>query len=57
MVYSEFSEDRKISVLDNFSKNKSYICKKLGVICDADVNRVATRLKNLRKLNNKETTV
>lgn len=40
-----FPEDRKLAVLNNFANNKAYICKKLGVISDADINRVLSDLK------------
>lgn len=52
-VYTEYGEIRKLSVLDNHTGNKSGICKRLGVICDSDVNRIALRLKKRGKTNGK----
>lgn len=50
-IYTKYDEKRKVSVLENFANNKAYICKKLGVIGDADVNRLTN---NLRESQNKK---
>lgn len=34
-----------VAVLDNFKDRKETICRRLNVVCDADVNRISEELK------------
>ncbi len=44
-VYSRAGATRMKAVLESHSERKEIICRRLGVICDADVSRVASSLK------------
>ena len=38
-------DDRMVAVLMNHERKKEYICRRLGVISDADVTRVAGKIR------------
>jgi hypothetical protein len=43
---AEIAEDERMkAVLMNHEKRKEYICRKLGVVSDADINRISIELK------------
>jgi hypothetical protein len=44
-VYSSAGKHRNVAVLDNHKNRKEIICRKFGVVCDADINRIAESLK------------
>lgn len=44
-AYLSAGKNRKVAVLDNHENRKELICRKLGVVCDADVNRISASLK------------
>lgn len=44
-VYASHGAARMVSVVNNFSGRKEYVCRKLGVVCESDVSRVASVLK------------
>jgi len=48
MVYKLNGKTRDVSVLNNFRNHKENICRKLGVICDADVTRISSKLKKTK---------
>ncbi len=43
-VYSIANKSRMVSVLDNHAYDKKMICKKLGVVCNMDINRISSIL-------------
>jgi hypothetical protein len=45
-TYEYAGKDRQVAVLDNYSRNKETICRKLGVVCHADVRRIYTEIKS-----------
>jgi hypothetical protein len=45
-VYETAGKVRNVAVLDNFQHDKESICRRLNVVCDADVNRIADELKS-----------
>lgn len=44
-VYSSAGARRMTAVVDNHGDKKETICRRLGVISQADVSRIAARLK------------
>lgn len=44
-VYSMHGLERRAAVLKNFDRRKETICRRLGVVCQADVSRIASTLK------------
>ncbi len=48
-VYSLVGRDRDVAVLDNHVDRKEAICRKLGVVSGADVNRIGKKLNALPK--------
>ncbi len=44
-VYLSAGKKRQVAVLDNHRNRKELICRKLGVVSDADVNRISASLK------------
>jgi len=44
-AYSLAGRTRMVAVLDNFKDRKETICRRLNVVCDADVNRISESLK------------
>jgi hypothetical protein len=45
-VYSSSGKNRNVAVLDNHEDRKEFICRRLGVVCDADINRISASLKS-----------
>ncbi len=45
-AYVDTGEDRQVAVLDNYSKDKEAICRKLGVVNGADVTRIYSKIKS-----------
>lgn len=43
-VYVAADKPRMVAVLDNHQDRKEAICRKFGVICDMDVNRISKQL-------------
>jgi hypothetical protein len=43
-VYTVTGQERKKAVLVNHSDKKEMICRKLGVVCEADIDRIAKNL-------------
>lgn len=43
-AYESAGRGRDVAVLDNFQNRKEMICRKLGVVCAADVDRVSARV-------------
>ena len=48
-IYSQFGYNRKVAVLDNYQHQKEKICRKLGVISNADLSRISRDLKERSK--------
>jgi hypothetical protein len=44
-VYEINGRTRQVAVLDNYAGKKEAICRKLGVICGSDVNRIYQEIK------------
>jgi len=44
-VYHSSGMVRKVAVLDNHKDKKETICKKLGVVCGADIDRISASLR------------
>jgi hypothetical protein len=43
-VYVLAGKDRHVAVLDNHSNRKEAICRKLGVVSDADISRIGRQI-------------
>jgi len=50
VVYSVGSLPRMVAALDNFRDRKESICRRLGVICEADVSRISAGIKKTKIL-------
>lgn len=48
-VYLVAGQDRQVAVLDNHADRKEEICRKLGVVSDADVGRIGKEVSAFRK--------
>lgn len=44
-VYRKADQQRMVAALDNHKENREAICRKLGVVCEADVSRIASSLR------------
>jgi hypothetical protein len=44
-IYSLADKTRSVSVLDNFKNHKENICRRMGIVSDADVARLLSRVK------------
>lgn len=44
-VYISAGKERHTAVLDNFQNRKEAICRKLGVIRPADIERIASKFR------------
>ncbi len=44
-VLAESGNARKLAALDNHSDRKETFCRKMGVVCSADVGRIERKLK------------
>ena len=51
ILYKSYGMDRKAAVLDNHDGNKEAICRKLGVICEADIRRIESGMPRNRRVN------
>lgn len=47
-TYAAAGAVRMTAVVDNHSEKKESICRRLGVISDADVSRIAEKLKRAK---------
>lgn len=45
-TYSAAGKTRKVAVLDNFRDRKEHICRRLNVVSESDVNRIAKDLES-----------
>lgn len=43
-VYVATGQERQTAVLDNHANREEYILRRLGVVCDADVDRISRKL-------------
>jgi hypothetical protein len=44
-VYYVAEKPRHVAVLENFKNSKESICRRMGIISDADIARVANKLR------------
>ena len=51
-IYEVAGMKRKKAVLDNYIDQKEVICRKLGVVCEADIVRISRKIlpTSLRRL-------
>ena len=49
-TYRLSGKHRYVAVLDNFIDSKEIICRKLGVICELDVNRINNKFEKQHKM-------
>ena len=47
--------ERDVAVLNNYGNRKEHICRRLNVVCPADVIRIGAELKKRTSLASKET--
>lgn len=48
-AYRAAGDDRTLAAMENFRDRKETICRKLGVVCDADVVRISAGLRKSKK--------
>lgn len=48
-AYRAAGNDRMLAAMENFRDRKETICRKLGVVSDADVARVAARMRKSKQ--------